>query len=84
VSDGTKEFVLFLFEIDFEKAFFIAIPEEVAEFVDQCSRFPRRFGFPFDLSFFFLLSLLPFEVLDLEHPLGNDGAFGVEQIKIWP
>jgi hypothetical protein len=45
VSDGTKEFVLFLFEIDFEKAFFIAIPEEVAEFVDEVPDFQGDLDF---------------------------------------
>ena len=45
MSDGTKEFVFILFEIDFEKAFFIAIPGEVAEFVDQVPDFQGDLDF---------------------------------------
>ena len=63
MSDGAKELILFLFKIDIEEALFISIPEEVTEFVDEGPDFQGNLNF---LLIFhsFLLSLLPFEVLN--------------------
>ena len=45
MSDGRKKLVLFLFKIDIEEALSIAIPGEVAEFVDQVPDFQGDLDF---------------------------------------
>ena len=39
VFDRAKEFVIFLFEVDFEELLFIPIPEKFAKLVDQVPNF---------------------------------------------
>ena len=34
-SEGAKELIIFLLEIDLEEALFIPIPEEIVEFLDE-------------------------------------------------
>jgi len=57
VSDGTKEFVLFLSKVDFDEVGFIPIPEEVIEFLDDVPDFPGDLDFLLIFHFFLPLSL---------------------------
>jgi hypothetical protein len=41
-----------LLEIDFDEVIFIAIPEELIEFLDEVQHFPSRLDFFFILHFF--------------------------------
>jgi hypothetical protein len=76
-SKRTQAWIFLFLEIELGELLFVAIPEEVVESVNQDPDFPRGLDFLFRFHYF-LLSLLAFEVLDLEHHFRGDGAFLVE------
>jgi hypothetical protein len=71
-SEGAKELIIFLLEIDLEEALFIPIPEEIVEFLDEIIDFPSDLDFPL-IFHFFLLYQLSFD-LCLEHPFNSGGV----------
>jgi hypothetical protein len=61
-----KEFVLFLFEVDFDEVLFIPIPEEIVEFLDEVPGFPSDLDFPLIFHFFLPFSsgsIFPLSIL---------------------
>ena len=79
--DGSEEFVVFLSKIDFDEVFFIPIPEEIVEFLDEVPDFPGDLNFFLIFHFFLPLSLpfdpIVFGLFGSEARHGGRSRFGV-------